>query len=165
MWVVVAIVVAIVVTAWFNFLRYRGCARCPGTYSRREYYWQFSRMQRSAKSHVNPRNTGDLAALIRPTRSMSLKVWRPGLLAESGREARVGYRPLGGGFAVHSKKYSNQRWSKSTIRRELPQNLYRLGIVSMGIIIIPWTLFAVEPCTRPHDPTHTSYSSNTTYWK
>ena len=96
-------------------------------------------------------------------KSMSLKVWLPGLLAESGREARVGHRPPGGGFAVHSKKYSNQRWSKSTMRRERPQNLYRLGIVSMGILVIPWTLFAVESCTRPHDPTHTSYSSNTTY--
>ena len=35
--VVVAIVVVIVVIAWFNFVRYHGCARCPGTYSRREY--------------------------------------------------------------------------------------------------------------------------------
>ena len=37
MWAVVAIVVVIVVIAWFNFVRYLGCARCPGTYSRREY--------------------------------------------------------------------------------------------------------------------------------
>ena len=35
--IVVVIVVVIVVIGWLNFVRYRGCARCPGTCSRRQY--------------------------------------------------------------------------------------------------------------------------------
>ena len=38
MWAVVAIIVVMVGTVWFNLVRYRGCSRCPGTYSRREYF-------------------------------------------------------------------------------------------------------------------------------